>query len=323
VTSKAWLLLTDPAHFGVTYAINPWMRPRAWAQDPVGHRAAARRSFQSLVAALAGAGARLGVMQGVAGQPDMVFPANAAVVLDHLALLARFRHPERQGEEQHFRQYFHALMERGLLDEVAQFPSTCFQEGAGDCIWDAARGRFWAGYGQRSTRQAVFEISAFFGRKTTALELISPRFYHLDVCFCPLSGGEIFYYPPAFSAASLAAIRDIVPPEDLIEATDEDAACFNVNAVNIGDCLVMAKASLNLVARLSERGYRVIEVDLQPFLMSGGGAYCMTLRLDNRSADSGAARWWPNKALSSFEQSEEVRNEHSPERSFGAAARQL
>lgn len=288
MTSKTLLLLTDPAHFGVTYAINPWMQPCAWAQDPVGHLAAARRSFRSLVSALAATGARVKVMQGVAGLPDMVFPANAAVVLDHRALLARFRHSERRGEEQHFQKYFHALMGRGLLDEVEQFPASCFQEGAGDCIWDTARGQFWAGYGQRSTRQAVFEISAFFSRETTALELISPRFYHLDVCFCPLSGGEIFYYPPAFSTASLALIRDIVPPEDLIEATDEDAACFTVNAVNIGDCLVMAKASRGLVVRLAERGYRVTEVDLLPFIMSGGGAYCMTLRLDHQSVEASA-----------------------------------
>jgi N-dimethylarginine dimethylaminohydrolase len=52
-----------------------------------------------------------------------------------------------------------------------QLPPNCFQEGAGDCIWDVARGRFWAGYGQRSTRQAAVEVSAFFGRETTALEL--------------------------------------------------------------------------------------------------------------------------------------------------------
>jgi N-dimethylarginine dimethylaminohydrolase len=103
-----------------------------------------------------------------------------------------------------------------------------------------------------------------------------------------LSGGEIFYHPPAFSAASLAAIGDVVAPEDLIEATDEDAARFNVNAINIDNCLVMAKASPDLVARLAERGYRVSEVDLLPFIMSGGGAYCMALCLDNRSADASA-----------------------------------
>jgi N-dimethylarginine dimethylaminohydrolase len=291
VPSKPLLLLTDPTHFEVSYTINPWMRPYAWAENPVGHLAAARRSFQSFVAALTAAGARLEIMPGVAGLPDMVFPANAAVVLDRLALLARFRHPERQGEEQHFQEHFRVLMERRfVLDEVALLPPNCFQEGAGDCIWDAARGRFWAGYGQRSTRQAAVEVSAFFSRETTALELVSPRFYHLDVCFCPLSGGEIFYYPPAFSAASLAAIRDVVAPEDLIEATDEDARRFNVNAVNIDDRLVMAKASPELVARLAERGYRVSQVDVLPFIMSGGGAYCMALRLDNRSAEASALR---------------------------------
>jgi N-dimethylarginine dimethylaminohydrolase len=291
VPSKPLFLLTDPAHFEVTYAINPWMQPRAWAEDPVGHIAAARRSFQSFAAALTGAGARLEIVPGVAGLPDMAFPANAAVVLDRRALLARFRHPQRRGEEQHFHERFRLLLEReSILDEVARLPPKCFQEGAGDCIWDPVRGRFWAGYGQRSTRQAAAEISAFFGRETTALELVSPRFYHLDVCFCVLSGGEIFYYPPAFSTASLAAIRDVMAPEDLIEATDEDAARFNVNAINIDDRLVMATASPDLAARLAERGYRVSEVDLQPFIMAGGGAYCMTLRLDNRSATASALR---------------------------------
>ena len=96
--SKPFLLLTDPANFEVTYTINPWMEPNAWAENPVGHRAAARRSFQSFAATLIAAGARLEIMPGIAGLPDMVFPANAAVVLDRLALLARFRHPERRGE---------------------------------------------------------------------------------------------------------------------------------------------------------------------------------------------------------------------------------
>jgi N-dimethylarginine dimethylaminohydrolase len=290
VPSNPLLLLTDPAHFEVTYTINPWMQPRAWAQNPRGNVAAARRSFESLASALTAAGAHLEIMQGVAGLPDMVFPANAAIVLDRLALLARFRHAERRGEQRYFQQSLRALKGHQLLDEVAQLPPNCFQEGAGDCIWDAVRGRFWAGYGQRSTRQAVSEISAFFSRETTPLELVLPQFYHLDVCFCALSGGEILYYPPAFSAASLAAIRDVVAPEDLIEATNEDAARFNVNAVNIGDRLVMANASPNLVARLAERGYRVSEVDLQPFIMAGGGAYCMTLRLDNSSAEVSALR---------------------------------
>ena len=35
--------------------------------------------------------------------------------------------------------------------------------------------------------------------------------------------------------------------------------------------------------KLTDRGYAVTEVDLDPFILSGGAAYCMTLRLDRRS----------------------------------------
>ena len=42
----------------------------------------------------------------------------------------------------------------------------------------------------------------------------------------------------------------------------------------------MAQAAPSLKHRLGARGYAVREVELSPFILSGGGAYCMTLRLD-------------------------------------------
>ena len=30
------------------------------------------------------------------------------------------------------------------------------------------------------------------------LELVDPRFYHLDTCFCPVAPGVAIYYPGAF-----------------------------------------------------------------------------------------------------------------------------
>ena len=45
----------------------------------------------------------------------------------------------------------------------------------------------------------------------------------------------------------------------------------------------MAMPPLSLRDRLSERGYDVLGVDLAPFILSGGGAFCMTLRLDLKS----------------------------------------
>ena len=281
-------LMTDPEHFEVSYVINPWMRPDAWRRDPGRNRAASRAAWASLAEALRGAGAELEILPGAPGLPDKVFTANSATVLDRRALLSRFRCEERRPEEGRFQAAFLALQERGLLDEVAELPEGLVQEGAGDCVWDPVRGHFWAGHGQRSQLRAVPHIAGFFGREAVPLELVSPRFYHLDVCFCPLSGGEVLYHPGAFSPAALGAIRERVPADLRIEADVEEAGLLCLNAVNLGRTVVMARTSDRLRAALAERGYRPVELDLAPFILSGGAAFCMTLRLDRMSAPAEA-----------------------------------
>ena len=281
---QALFLMTDTRHFGVTYQINPWMQPDAWQADPLALKAAAAKSAAALRAALERIGARVETVPAAENLPDLVFPANAAIVLNGRVLVARFRHPERRGEEVVFRNAFLNLQAQGLVSEVIDLPEGVLQEGAGDCIWDKDRGFFWVGHGPRSTANSLPAIADIFGRPVVGLELATDRFYHLDTCFCPLDGGELLYYPPPFSAEALATIHRHVRPEDRIEATDEDAAAFCVNAVNVGRHVVMAKAPPALKKRLDALGYCLTEVNLSPFMMSGGGAYCMTLRLDRESA---------------------------------------
>jgi len=281
--------MTDGSHFEVSYKINPWMTPEAWRKDEARNRKEAREASAGLSAALRDAGARVLMMEGAPGLPDMVFPANAAVILNGRALVSRFRYHERQGEERHFLDEFGRLKEQGFLNEVVQQPRGIWQEGAGDCIWDASRQMFWAGFGPRSSFESLASLRDFFGMPIEALELVSSRFYHLDTCFASLSGGEVLYYPPAFSKLSLAAIKDRVPAEVRIEASEEDAARFAVNAVNIGREIVMAEPTQRLADQLKERGYSVSPVHLRPFIMSGGGAYCMTLRLDLKTASANTA----------------------------------
>ncbi|HEY4030646.1 MAG TPA: arginine deiminase-related protein [Caulobacteraceae bacterium] len=276
-------LLTDPEHFEVSYRINPWMNPSAWSADPDAFRARAAAAARALKQALIDAGAEVETIAGVKGLPDLVFPANAAVVLDSRVAPARFRHRERQGEEKVFRAVFEGLRRRGLLQEIVDLPEGLFQEGAGDAIWDADRALFWVGYGPRSSPGSAAAIAQAFGQAVAPLALASARFYHLDTCFCPLAGGAVLYYPPAFTPEGLDAIRQRVPEALRIEASSEEAAAFCVNAVNLGTEVIMAKAPASLKRRLSARGYRIREVDLAPFILSGGGAYCMTLRLDRTS----------------------------------------
>jgi N-dimethylarginine dimethylaminohydrolase len=281
--NSAHILMVDPAFFDVHYAINPWMRPELWSTDDVTLRAAARDSFTALRGTLEKIGCRVSTVDGVLDLPDMVFPANAAVVLDRRVLLSRFRHPQRQPEQAQFAAIFRALLPQGIIDSVDELPAECIQEGAGDCLWDAARGHFWFGWGPRSTLESAAEVGDFFQQRVLPLELVTERCYHLDVCFCPLEGGDILYYPPAFSSAAQAAIVAEVGEDKLIVASEEDLANFSVNTVSVSREVVMSGCSDALRDKLAQRGYRLHTVDVAPFMLAGGGVFCMTLRLDRHS----------------------------------------
>jgi N-dimethylarginine dimethylaminohydrolase len=277
---RPFFLMTDPGCFDVSYRINPWMDPKAWTAEQA---RAAEDASRGLRDALVAAGAQVETIGAVRGLPDLVFPANAAVVLDGRVLLARFRHPERQREEGVFRAVFQRLKQRGIVHDIVDLPEGLFQEGAGDAIWDADRRLFWVGHGPRSAKGSASVIRRTFGQEVVALELATERFYHLDTCFCPLAGGKLLYYPAAFTPDAQATIRARVPQSQRIEASDEEAAAFCVNAVNLDARIVMARAPDSLRRKLRARGYALTEVALDPFILSGGAAYCMTLRLDRTS----------------------------------------
>ena len=162
-TRNARLLMCRPEHFAVSYAINPWMDPTSWARDNRAHAAAARE-WADLHRTLTECGADIDLVPSVPGLPDLVFTANAAVVLDRQVLLARFRHPERRREEVHFEAAFRSLQARGVIDSVCKLPEHVVLEGAGDCVWDETRKLFWMGYGPRSDAAARHAVADTFGR---------------------------------------------------------------------------------------------------------------------------------------------------------------
>jgi N-dimethylarginine dimethylaminohydrolase len=282
-------LMCRPQHFGVNYTINPWMDPASWAGDERAHLAA-EREWRALHRQLIEVGARVELIAPVAGLPDLVFTANAGVVLDRQVLLARFRHPERRREEPHFEAAFRGLQARGHIDAVHELPSGLVLEGAGDCVFDASRCLFWMGYGPRSDTAAGEVVAKVFGQEVVAVELADARFYHMDTALCPLSGGEVMYLPAAFTASGRAAIRARVAPHERIEIGLADGCRLAANAVCVGNTIIMSGASERLRAELTERGYRVVKTPLPSFLRSGGSAFCLTLRLDRRSGEPGLSQ---------------------------------
>jgi N-dimethylarginine dimethylaminohydrolase len=277
-----------PEHFAVSYAINPWMDPQSWARDEHAH-AAAGCEWAVLHRKLLELGGTIEHVPPAAGLPDLVFTANAAVVLDRRVLLARFRHQERQREEVHFEAAFRSLQARGLVDAVRKLPKNLVLEGAGDCVWDASRELFWLGYGPRSDAAARRIVADTFGHDTVALELADGRFYHMDTALSPLPGGEVMYLPDAFTATGLAVVHSRIAAHDRIEIGIEDGCRLAANAVCLGHTLVVSDCGKRLRAELTERGYAVVTTPLPSFLRSGGSAFCLTLRLDRQSVPVSAA----------------------------------
>ncbi len=263
------ILMCPPQHYGVDYVINPWMQDQLGRTD----RELARRQWDGLRQALA-AGAEITLVDAQPGLPDMVFTANAGMVRGNIAVVSRFRSPERQGEEPFFRSWFE---QNGF--SIARWPKGVFFEGAGDALFDRARDLIWSGCGFRSDVAAANLLGKIFDCESIPIRLVDSRFYHLDTCLCPLPGGWLIYYPPAFDAASLEEIGRRVPKAKRIAVSKTDALQFACNAVELGGRVIMNGASPQLQARLRAAGFRPVLTPLSEFLKAGGTAKCLTLKL--------------------------------------------
>jgi len=266
--SKPTILMCEPKYFTVEYAINPWME-----EAPPCDEALAKRQWENLYNVITQqAGADVELLEPVEGLPDLVFTANAALVHNDVAVIAHYKHPERRPEEPVCARWFE---KQGF--KVVTMPDHIFFEGAGDAlIW---QDRVFAGYKTRTDIASHNLLTAATDLPVLSLELINPRFYHVDVCLCPLADGHLIYSPDAFDEYGRAVIEANVPADKLIPVTAQEAAQFACNAVNVYDTVIFNQGSSRLAADLKERGFNVVQVDLSEFLKSGGSSKCLTLRL--------------------------------------------
>src|ERR1043166_2071753 len=122
MASTVRFLMCPPDLFDVDYVINPWMEGNIHKPS----REAAIGQWQGLCALLE-KNAEVERIAPQPGLPDMVFTANAGLVLGKKVVLSRFLHPERQGEETHFKKWF-----AKKSFEIFELPAELPFEGAGD-----------------------------------------------------------------------------------------------------------------------------------------------------------------------------------------------
>ncbi|MEO3925936.1 dimethylargininase [Micromonosporaceae bacterium B7E4] len=261
-------LMCRPTYFTVEYAINPWMDPAA----PI-DTALALRQWETLRQTYLDLGHTVDEIEPLPGLPDMVFAANGATVLDGRALAVQFRDPQRADE---------APAYAGWLDRAGfeVHEAKHVNEGEGDIL--PVGGLLLAGTGFRTSHAAHAHLQEVFGRPVITLQLVDPRFYHLDTALCVLDDETVAYLPEAFSPGSRAVLRRLFP--DAVLASMADAEVLGLNAVSDGRHVVLPAQATGLSAALRARGYDTIGVDLSELRKAGGGPKCCTLVLREREA---------------------------------------
>ncbi|MEU5401742.1 dimethylargininase [Streptomyces sp. NPDC005963] len=259
-------LMCPPTHFKVTYSINPWMDPA----KPVDLQLALAQ-WEDLRDRYTALGHTVELLEPQPGLPDMVYAANGATVIDGRVLGARFAHPEREGEAVAHLDWFRSAGYTEIHEPLH------INEGEGD--FAVTSSYVLAGRGFRSSPLSHDEAQEFFGRPVIGLDLVDPRYYHLDTALSVLdeAADEVMYYPDAFSPGSRSVLARLFP--DALIAQEPDAAALGLNAVSDGRHVLLPQAALGLFAPLRDRGYEPMGMDLGELLKGGGSVKCCTQEL--------------------------------------------
>ncbi|MEZ6113556.1 MAG: hypothetical protein R3C99_21470 [Pirellulaceae bacterium] len=144
--SQSHILMCPPDFFGIEYEINPWMNRQRQADHGL-----AIEQWCRLHETLTSLGATVSLLEPVPGLPDLVFTANAALIYQDQAILSRFRHPQRQGEEAHNESWFAAHR-----FHIQRLTDTMYFEGAGDALF--CGDNLFAGYRIRSDARSLQHV---------------------------------------------------------------------------------------------------------------------------------------------------------------------
>ncbi|MDP2676265.1 MAG: hypothetical protein Q8O83_01085 [bacterium] len=142
------------------------------------------------------------------GHPD---PQRKEIILSNMLLDTRFHEPEEIAKWFPLPGYTIHKIPRIIRTSSGETIEMTF-EGFGDML----PGRDWwfAGIGQRTTKEAVQYVARHFGLeegKIAYLRLVNPYFYHLDTCLLSLRyTNHLIYYPGAFDEHTLQFLRTLV-----------------------------------------------------------------------------------------------------------------
>lgn len=220
------------------------------------------------------------VIPGAPGCEDMVFCANQTLPWkmedgSEVVVMSRMRHESRQREVPYFEEFF---KNKGF--KPLHFNNVKMFEGMGDVIPHPGKRLLYGGYGHRTTAEAYDELAQMLQTPVVALELINPKFYHLDTCFVPLSKDSVMLCREAFTEDGLAMIRQLftkvyyIPEYEAEKYFSLNAHAFDAHGTKTA---ILQKGSAITVDVLKQEGYNVVEIETGEFMKSGGSVFCMKM----------------------------------------------
>ena len=220
------------------------------------------------------------VIPGATGCEDMVFCANQTLPWkmedgSEVVVMSRMRHESRQREVPYFEEFF---KNKGF--KPLHFNNVKMFEGMGDVIPHPGKRLLYGGYGHRTTAEAYDELAQMLQTPVVALELINPKFYHLDTCFVPLSKDSVMLCREAFTEDGLAMIRQLftkvyyIPEYEAEKYFSLNAHAFDAHGTKTA---ILQKGSAITVDVLKQEGYNVVEIETGEFMKSGGSVFCMKM----------------------------------------------
>ena len=193
-----------------------------------------------------------------------------------MAVPARFRYPSGKAKSRTVGSW---LAENGF--EVA---ATCGRASSskGPATPSSAARRSSPATAFRSDMRGHQRIGDLLACRVISLELVDPRFYHLDTCFCPLAPGVAIYYPGGLRRLRPAGAggggRRADPgrrrrgPQLRLQRRGAWA--------DGGD----QRGLPRVAPRTWSAGFTPRATPLGEFVKAGGSAKCLTLRLDGEEA---------------------------------------
>jgi len=254
------VLLCRPTYYDLKYSINPWMN------DQKIDNKLAENEFESLVKCYEKLGVKVGLIQQDENLPDMVFTANAGLMIDDKFMPSNFRYEERQGESNHFEAYFSELGK-----DIIRLPENIIFEGAGDALY--CGDRLFIGYGFRSQYSVKDELDAIVkDSEIIALGLSNPYFYHLDTCFSPLPSGKFIYYPDAFDDLTRKKLEKLGG----YWVTEDFCVHYGCNMIVVGELILTSHIDDRIREIAKKERLAIQKLNISEYIKTGGGVRCLS-----------------------------------------------